>query len=57
LLCLREELHLTDAAAAELDVVAFHRDLAVPAIGIDLALHGVDVGDRGKIEILAPHEG
>ena len=57
LLGLDEELDLADAAAAELDVVAFDRDLAMAAIGVDLPLHRVDVGDRGEIEIFAPDEG
>ena len=57
LLGLHEELDLADAAAAELDVVALDRDLVVAAIGVDLALHGVDVGDRGEVEIFAPDEG
>ncbi len=56
LLGLHEELDLADAAAAELDVVPLDRDLVVPAIGMDLALHRVDVGDRGEVEILAPDE-
>ena len=57
LLGLREELDLADAAAAELDVVAFDRDLAMAAIGVDLPLHRVHVGERGEVEIFAPHEG
>ena len=57
LLGLHEELDLADAAAAELDVVAFDRDLAMAAIGVDLPLHVVDVGDGGEVEILAPDEG
>ena len=57
LLGLHEELDLADAAAAELDVVALDRDLAVAAIGVDLPLHRVHVGDRGEVEILAPDEG
>ena len=57
LLGLREELDLADAAAAELDVVALDRDLAVPAIGVDLPLHRVHVGDGGEVEIFAPDEG
>ena len=56
LLGLREELDLADAAAAELDVVAFDRDLALAAIGLHLPLHVVDVGDRREIEMLAPDE-
>ena len=57
LLRLHEELDLADAAAAELDVVAGDRDRAEAAIGVDLPLHGVDVGDGGKVEVLAPDEG
>jgi hypothetical protein len=54
LLGLDEELDLADAAEAELDVVALDREIAVPAIGMDLLLHRLDIGERGKIEILAP---
>ncbi len=57
LLGLHEKLDLADAAAAELDVVTFDRDLAVTAIGVDLPLHFVDVGDGRVIEIFAPDEG
>ena len=57
LLGLHEELDLADAAAADLDVVAGDRDLAEAAEGVDLPLHGVDVGDGGEIEVLAPDEG
>src|SRR5664280_2405802 len=57
LLGLREKLDLANAATAELDVVALDRDLSMPAIGVDLPLHGVYVGDGGEIEIFAPHEG
>ena len=56
LLGLGEELDLADAAAADLDVVALDRDLAVAAIGVDLPLHRLHVGDRGEVEIFAPHE-
>ena len=56
LLGLGEELDLADAAAAELDVMALDRDLAVAAIGVDLLLHRVHVGDGGVIEIFAPDE-
>ena len=56
LLGLREELDLANAAAPELDVVAFDGDLFVAAIGVDLPLHGVHVGDRSEVEILAPDE-
>ncbi len=57
LLGLREELDLADAAASDLDVVPGHRDLAEAAEGVDLALHGVDVGDGREIQVLAPDEG
>src|SRR5881392_944971 len=56
LLRLREELDLADAAAADLDVVAFDRDLALAAIGLHLPLHVVDIGERGKVQMLAPDE-
>ncbi len=57
LLGLHEELDLADAAAPELDVVALDRDLVVAAVGVDLPLHRLDVGDRGVVEIFAPDEG
>ena len=57
LLGLREELDLADAAAADLDVVAFDRDLALAAIGLHLPLHVVNVGKRSEIQMLAPDEG
>ena len=57
LLGLREKFDLANAATAKLDVVTFHRDLAVAAIGIDLPLHGVDVGNGDEVEIFAPYEG
>ena len=57
LLRLDEELDLANAAAPELDVVAGHDDAVVAAHGVDLALHRVDVGDRGIVEIFAPDEG
>ena len=56
LLGLREKLDLADAAAADLDVVAFDRDLALAAIGLHLPLHVVDVGKRREIQMLAPDE-
>ncbi len=56
LLGLDEELDLANAAAAELDVVAGDADAAEAAEGMDLALHGVDVGDGGEVEIAAPDE-
>jgi hypothetical protein len=56
LLGLHEEFDLADAATPELDVVAFHGDLAVTPICVDLALHAVDVGNGGEVEIFAPDE-
>ena len=61
---LRHELDLADAALAELDVVpgdAGHRVLMVAEfgalMGVDAPLHGVDIGQRGEIEVAAPDEG
>ncbi len=56
LLGLHEELDLANAAASELDVVSLYRDLAVAAVDVDLLLHGVHVGERRIVEILAPDE-
>ena len=56
LLCLHEKFDLADAATAELDVMSFDGDLAMTAVGVDLLLHRVDVGDRRVVEILAPDE-
>src|SRR5262245_38441040 len=56
LLGLHEELDLADAATTELDVVSLDRNLVMAAIGMDLPFHRVNVGDRSKIEILAPDE-
>src|SRR5579864_5874926 len=56
LLGLRKELDLADAATAELDVVAFDRDRAMAAVGMDLLLHRMNVGDGGVVEIFAPYE-
>src|SRR5262249_38021814 len=56
LLRLDEEFDLTDAAAAELDVVPFDRDFIVAAIGVDLPLHRVHFGNRREVEIFAPDE-
>jgi hypothetical protein len=33
------------------------RDCAEAVVGVDLPLHGVDVGDGRKVEVLAPNEG
>ena len=57
LLGLHEELDLADAAAADLDVVAGHRDGAEAVEGVDLPLHGVDVGDGREVQVLAPDVG
>ena len=56
LLGLGKKLDLADAATADLDVVALDRDLALAAIGLHLPFHVVDVGERGKVEMLAPDE-
>ena len=55
LLGLGEKLDFADAAAAELDVVSGHRDIAAAPVGLDLALDGMDVLDGGEIQVLAPH--
>ncbi len=57
LLGLREELDFADAAAADLDVVALHRDCALSAIGLHPPLHVMDVGKCGEIQMFAPDEG
>ena len=57
LLRLSKELDFTNAAATELDIVAFDRDLAVPTIRMNLTLHFVHVGDGREVEILSPDEG
>ena len=56
LLSLNKELDLANAAAPQLEVMAGHDDAVVAAHGMDLALHRVNVGDRGVVEILAPDE-
>src|SRR5690606_2939982 len=53
---LHEELDLPDAAATELDVVPGHADLTEAPMRVDLALHGVNVGDSREVEVLAPDE-
>jgi hypothetical protein len=57
LLRLHEEFDFADAAAPELDVVPLDRDLVVAAIGVDLTLHRVHVGNRGEVEVFPPDEG
>src|SRR5437763_926601 len=54
LLRLHKEFDLTNAATAELYVVALHRDLAVAAIGMNLPFHFMDMRDRGVVEIFSP---
>ncbi len=56
LLRLHEELDLADAAAPELDVVAGDGDAPEAAMGENLPLHRVHVGDGRIVEILAPDE-
>ena len=61
---LSQELDLTDAAFAQLHVVAGDARQRVHSVGqraalvlVDAALHGVDVGDRGEVQASAPDEG
>ena len=56
LLGLDEKLDLADAAAAELDVMAFDSDGLMALMGMDLSLHGMDIGDGGVVEIFPPDE-
>ncbi len=57
LLGLGEELDLADAAASELYVVTRDRDGAMALMRMNLALDGVNVFDRGIVEIAAPDKG
>ncbi len=57
LLRLSEELDLTDAAAAELDVVPGYGDAPAAAMRVDLTLDRVDILNRREIEVLAPQKG
>jgi hypothetical protein len=57
LLRLGEELDLANAAAPDLDIVPRHSNLSEAAHGMDLPLHGVDVGDGREVEVFAPDEG
>src|SRR3954468_17648327 len=57
LLGLDEEPDLANATAPELDVVTLDRDFVMALVGGHLALHGMHVGDRAIVKILAPHEG
>ncbi len=56
LLGLRKELDLANAAPAQFDIVACHRDLAMAAMGMDLPLDGVNILDRREIQIAPPDE-
>ncbi len=56
LLGLRKEFNLPDSAATQLDVVAGHRDRAMPLMRMDLALDRVDVLDRCVVKMAAPDE-
>src|ERR1700678_870867 len=56
LLGLREELDLADAAAADLDIVALDRDLALAAKRLHLPFHVVHVAKGSEIQMLAPDE-
>ena len=56
LLGLRKKFDFADSAATKFDVVAFDRNFAVPAIGVNLSLHRVNVCNCGKVEIFAPYE-
>jgi hypothetical protein len=57
LLGLDEELDLANAAAPEFDIVALDRNVAKAAMGMDLALDRMNVGNGGEIEIFAEDEG
>ena len=56
LLRLDEKFNVSDAAAADLDVVPFDGDGVVAAVAVDLALDGVHVFDRREIQVTAPDE-
>src|SRR5262249_25261517 len=56
LLGLGEELDIADAASSKLDVVALYGDGAMAFELVHSALHRVDVGDSGVVEIFAPDE-
>ena len=57
LLGLGKKFDLADAAAADLDIVALDRDLALAAKRLHLPLHVMDVGKRREIQMLAPDKG
>ena len=56
LLRLDEEFHLANAATPQLHIVACDRNFGMAAHGMDLPLHGVDVGDGRIVKIFAPDE-
>src|SRR6476659_4249591 len=56
LLRLCKKLNLTDATPTELDVVPLDRNFTMTAIGVDLPLHGVNVGKRAEVEVFSPHK-
>src|SRR5258708_13226734 len=56
LLGLRKKLDFADTTAADLDIVAFDRDLALPTKRLHLPLHVMHVGECGEIQMLAPDE-
>ncbi len=57
LLGLGKKFDLADAAAADFDIVALDRDLALAAKRLHLPLHVVDVAQRREIQMLAPDKG
>src|SRR5205823_4750790 len=56
LLGLCEKLDFADAAASDLDVVAFDCDFALATKDLHLPFHVVDVAKRREIQVLAPDE-
>src|SRR4029078_1347068 len=56
LLRLYKKFNLSDATPTEFDVVPLDRDFTVAAVGIDLALHGVNVSKRDEVEVFSPHK-
>ena len=57
LLRLDEELDLADAAAPDLEIVTEQADGRKAAMGVDLALDGMNIADCGVVEISAPDIG
>ena len=54
---LDEKLDLADTAAPQLDVMAQHTLFTHLAVNVDLALHGLNIGDHREVEMFAPDEG